>query len=164
MKKAQVWILDVFFALMIFVAVLVIFFRSELNLSDNDEQALDEMMFESKLVSDSLLSTGFPRDWNSSNVTEIGIANNYRINLTKLDRLQQMGYTATKSRLRTKFDYYFYFESVDGIMPVGSTEGYGKPLINSTNILGQNPHNLVSLSRFAIFRSRPVRMVIFLWN
>lgn len=165
MKKAQIWILDVFFALLIFVAVLEIFYHSELNLSDRDEQTFDDIMFESRLVSDSLLSRGYPLSWTVQNVTEIGITDNYRINLTKLDSLRSMNYNTTKSRLRTKYDYYFFFDGPDGILRVDSREGVGKTGINSTNIIAvEKPHNLVTSQRFVIFKSKPAKLVLYLWD
>ena len=165
MKKSQVWVLDVFFAFLVFVAVLVIFFKAETNLSEGDEQVFDDILFESRLVTDSLLSTGFPRDWDPTDVSEIGIAGNYRINETKLSNLQSMAYTSTKSKLRTRYDYYLFFESSDGIMRIDSQEGIGKPGVNSTNIVEEaSPHNLVSAYRFVVFRSKPAKMVLYLWD
>ncbi|MFH0978933.1 MAG: hypothetical protein V1837_06570 [Candidatus Woesearchaeota archaeon] len=165
MKKSQIWVLDVFFALLIFVSVLVLFFKSELNLSNSDDLLFDDMTFESKLVSDSLLSKGFPAGWTAANVIEIGITDDYVINETKLSTLQSMDYTLSKSRLRTKYDYYLFFQGVSGILNVGPNEGVGKPLVNSTNILTREaPHNLVTVSRLVVFRSQPVKMVVYLWD
>jgi hypothetical protein len=163
LRKGQTWVADLFFGLLVFVAVLTIFFKSEVNYSDSDEQAFDDLMFESKLVTDSLLGQGYPEDWTPSTVDEIGITDDYRVNETKLSYLQAMNYSLTKSKLRTKYDYYFFLEGVDGIIQVNSThEGLGKPGVNSTDI--DSPHNLVKVNRFVIFRSEPARLVVYLWN
>lgn len=165
MRRGQVWMLDLFFGLLVFTVTLTIFFKSEINLSDSDEKFFDDLVFESKLVSDSLMGKGYPSSWTPYNVSEIGITDDYRINLSKLDRFQQMNYTTSKTRLRTKFNYYVFFEGTGGPLRIsGSREGVGKPGVNSTNILSrENPHSLVRINRFVIFKSQPARMVVYLW-
>jgi hypothetical protein len=163
LKGGQTWVADLFFGLLVFIAVLIIFFKSEVNYSEADEQAFDDIVFESKLVTDSLLSAGYPSSWTPATVEEIGITDDYRVNESKLEYLGSMNYSQTKSRLRTKYDYYFFFEGVDGIIDINSThEGLGKPGINSTDY--GSPHNLVRVNRFVVFRSEPAKMVVYLWN
>jgi hypothetical protein len=163
LRRGQTWMADLFFGLLVFFGVLLIFFKSEVNFSDADEQAFDDLVFESKLVSDSLLSEGYPQSWTPSYVNEIGITDDYRINETRLDFLLSMNYSQTKSRLRTKYDYYVFFQGVDGVIRVNSTlEGIGKSGVNSTAI--GSPHSLVKVNRFVIFRSQPAKMVVYLWE
>lgn len=166
LKRAQVWVLDVFFGILVFTVTLVIFFKASINLSEEDAQTFDDLLFESKLVGDSLMSRGSPDGWTEDNVSEIGITDNHRINETKLGRLRNLNYSLTKTRLRTKYDYYFFFEDQDGVVRIDeSQEGVGKPGTNSSNIIqAHDPHNLVKMNRFVIFKSRPAKMAVYIWN
>jgi hypothetical protein len=166
LRRGQTWILDLFFGLLVFTLALSMFFASEINLSDADETKFEDMLFESRLVTDSLMSRGYPPDWTPGNVTEIGITDEYRVNQTKIGRLESMNYSRTKSRLRTKYDYYLFFEGAEGVMRLDQGhEGMGKPGVNSTNIVQhEDPSNLVSTNRFVIFRQKPARMVVYLWD
>ena len=163
--KGQIWYMDVMFALVIFSTALILFFKADINFLDSQEDILDDMDREARLLSDSIISSGYPQGWEESNVIEIGLIDDYRINETKLEYLGRIGYNETKSMLRTKYEYYLVFEDNDGIDWINSShEGFGMPGINSTNIVDGNPDHLLKIIRFVIFRSEPRRMVVYLWQ
>lgn len=165
--KCQAVVTDLILGIVIFVAVLIVFLNAEKNIQQVDERELDDLVLEASLIADSLLSEGQPRDWTNVTVTEIGIAENNRINETKLSRLQTIPYNQTRNLFRTKYDYYFYFEDKSGphwILP-GVREGIGKGGVNSTSLLAvEAPEKLVSVTRFVIYQGIVNRMIVDVWK
>ncbi len=163
--KGQIWYLDIMFALSIFTVALVFFFKADINFLDKAVDTLEDMDLEAGLLSDSLMSPGYPAGWDTGNVIEIGLTKKNRINETKLDYLGMIEYNLTKTKFRTKYDYYIVFEDIGGIEWINSTnEGIGKPGINSTNLLDSDPDHLIKIVRFVIFKSDAKRMVVYLWQ
>jgi hypothetical protein len=161
------FVMDLAVGVAIFVTVLVIFYRAEINIQEVDARELSDITIEASLIADSLHSKGYPLAWTNETVMELGITENSRINETKLEYMKDMEYNTTRTLLRTKYDYYIYFEHdgvVDWIEP-GVQEGIGKPTVTSTNILAtENPEKLVSITRFVIYKNIPQRMMIFVWK
>jgi len=166
LRKSQVWIMDVFFGFLVFIMVLTLFFRSEINFSEDEERSFGNLQFEARFVSEALLGKGNPLDWTPSNVQELGIADDYIINETRLANMQLLNYNSSKSKLMTSSDYYVFFQGTVGIVKVTPTkEGMGKPGINSTNIIKkENPKDLTTIARLVVFRSQIVKMVLYVWD
>ena len=163
--KGQLWYLDILFAVTIFSAALLFFFKSDLDFLQNSEEILEDMDREARLVTDNLLSSGFPEMWDTSDVMEIGITDNHRINETKLKYLGSLGYNVTKTKFRIKYEYYLFFEDRNGVEWINAThEGLGKRNINSSNVTESDPNNLIKITRFVIYKSNPKRMVLYLWQ
>jgi hypothetical protein len=166
-KKAQMFVMDLAVGIAIFVTILVIFYRAEINIQEIDARELSDLTIEASLISDALHSKGYPEDWTNATVLEAGITEDSRIDESKLEMLKDMDYMRTRELLRTKYDYYFYFEN-DGAstwIEPGVQEGIGKPGVTSLSILaGENPKKLVRITRFVIYKSEPHRMIIYVWK
>ena len=79
-RKSQVWYTDFMIGLLIFVIALVMYYKFVVNLSEQDQSILNELISDSKMISSSLISGGFPENWNNGTVERIGITDNdYRI-------------------------------------------------------------------------------------
>lgn len=168
-KRAQVWYLDLFLGIIIFVFAITLFFKSEVNISQQDDLDLYDIRSESRIVSQTLLSQGIPDNWTILDVREIGITSgDYHVSQEKLDdflNLAKNNYSLTKTLLRTKYDYYIFFVDQNRSMKVSaSDEGIGKQGYNSTIIEDMESNNLVKVTRIVIYRSKPVKMVLYLWN
>ena len=162
--KGQIWYLDVFFALFIFTGALIFFFKSDIDFLSREDDILEQMDREGRIISESLMGPGYPDGWNSDNVIDIGIVDSYRVRDAGLSEFGRINYNTSRTLLRTSYDYYLFFEDNDGPIWVNATqEGFGKPGISSANILDEDPFHLLKIVRFVIFRSEPVRMVIYLW-
>lgn len=156
-KHSQAWGIDLMIAVMIFTIGILFFYLYTLN-AGNPEKKISEMNKEGNLISDSLLSSGYPQDWNSENVVKIGIVDNGKINETKLERffnLASSDYEKTKDIFKTRYDYYF---SLSENMTINSqqVEGIGKK--------SGNEKNLVRVSRFVIYKDTPLTMYINIWE
>ena len=153
MKKSQVWFLDFIVGLLIFMIVIFIYYDYYSNLVDESEPAWEEIIIDSKSISSSLMSSGYPEDWNESNVSRIGILDgNYRINQTKIERFVSMPYNTSRQLFNTWFDFYFFIEDKNG---TDYFEAGAEP---------SGQEYLVQTTRLAIYNSSIYRMVLYIWD
>ncbi|MFH0711689.1 MAG: hypothetical protein V1889_01330 [archaeon] len=159
-KKAQAWGTDLTIAFVIFSFAIIFFYFYSFNYSNETEDILETMTYEGNFIADSILSPGYPTLWDESNVIEIGITTDGKINQTKLENfheLAQNNYEKTKQTFGTKYDYYFFMED-----PLNSTlEGIGKPGTNSTNIAASN---LMKITRFTIYQNKPTTAYVYIFK
>jgi hypothetical protein len=153
MKKSQVWFLDFIVGLMMFMIIIFVYYDYSNNLVEESESVWEEMMIDSKVISSSLMSTGYPPDWNQTNVARIGLLNsNYRINQTKVNNFVNMSYNETRGIFATRFDFYFFLQDTN------NTEYF------HAGLEPQEPKFLVQTTRLAIYNSSVYRMVIYIWG
>ncbi|MGC9309336.1 MAG: hypothetical protein ACP5D2_01420 [Candidatus Nanoarchaeia archaeon] len=164
-KKAQAWGTDLVIGFLIFSSTLLFFYFYAYNYSSQTEDILGTLKYEARLASESLLSEGYPVDWDASNVIQIGLTNNNRINQTKLERFYQLvetDYNKTIRLLNIHNDYYITTNnnfSVSGMQ----IEGIGKPGINKNNIQ-QESENLIKHTRVTIYNKKPITLYIYVFE
>ena len=164
-KKSQAWGIDLMAASAIFSVALVVFFVYSINQSGEARSIVEDLLYDGKVVSNSLLSTGYPNDWTEANVIKIGVTNNDKINNTKLKRfydLAQADYAKTKSTFSIKYDYYFFLEdnmTIDSEL----VDGIGKPGTSRTNLTDKSK-NLIKITRFTIYEDKPTTAYVYIWG
>ena len=151
--------------LALFLVGIMIFFIYSLNQPYQARETLDLLSYDGKIIADSLLSQGYPSNWNSSNVMTLGITTAKKINQTKLDELYQMinvqkEYDKTKNLFNTQYDYYFFLDQ-NMTINSASVEGVGKPGVTKQNV---NAKNLVKITRFTIYENKTTPLYIYIWN
>lgn len=149
----------------LFLIAMLIFFVYALNNSEESEETFELLTYDGELISNSLLSVGYPENWQTSNVQTIGITTNGKVNQTKLEELYKMiytngNYTLTKRKFNTIYDYYFFFEENITINSV-EVEGIGKPGISKDNI---SANNLVKTTRLTIYKNKTMPLYVYTWN
>ena len=76
---------------------------------------------------------GYPDDWNNATVVRIGIADEQKLNATKLKNLKQLNYSVSKRKFGTVYDYFvFFLNEKNEVLNINSVCGAGYPLINTT--------------------------------
>ena len=173
-RKAQAFVHDLIIALFIISIFFVIFLNYDRNESFSDSNS--DIIMETKVLSDYLVSSGYPTDWNSSNVIKIGVTNgNNVLNSTKLDMFYNMtneDYDKTKYTLGVNDDFLVFFSDHNGnIMRVGESDFIGKPSYNISTIESTNPNQLFKVSRFVVLKkgtenitSEIIEMKIYVWK
>jgi hypothetical protein len=142
----------------IFIFGIVMFYLYALNDPEEGKENLEGLFYDGKIIAESLLSEGYPKDWNSADVVTTGILSDNKINETKLERFYNLAnsdYAKTRNRFNTQFDYYFFLSEN---MTINSVEVEG---IGSNP---PNPQNLVKITRFTVYKNRPVTAYIYVWN
>lgn len=152
-KAAQVWFLDFMAGLFIFLVVVIFYYNYYENMDDEVDTAWNEMVVDSKTISSSLMSEGYPIDWSRTNVDRIGLSNNnFRLNESKLIEFLQMEYNTTQKIFATRFEYYFFLEDKND----NQYYHVGRSSENSTR--------LVQTTRLVIYNSSMYRMVLYVWE
>lgn len=148
---------------MFFIALFV-FYQYYSNTVSMDVGEIQNIRRDAQSISNFIMSGGYPEEWNSTNVDEIGIAeDNFRLNDAKLANLTEMDYDKTRGLLNTQYDYYLYF--MDKNKQEANISAYGKPGINITNIEEiEDPKKIVTLSRFVFYNRNIYRMVLYVWD
>ena len=157
-KKSQVWGFDLIIGVTIFAVGILIFFIYSLNKPGEAEESIKKLSYNGNLVSESVLSEGYPENWNSANVIVPGILTGNKINNTKLEELYLLAdsdYTKTKSLFNIRENYYILL-SEKITLSFGEVDGIGlEPM---------NPKNLIKINRFTIYNDKPVNLYIYIWE
>jgi len=157
-KKAQAWGFDIITAMGIFIFGLTIFFLYTINYPNNEEEKLDELLYEGNIVADSLLSTGFPENWTISSVSRIGLLTNSSIDQNKLEQFYTISsteYQRTISMFGIKYNYFVNFSDSITIS--------GQP-ISGIGLFSQSPQNNIKISRISIYEGKPVTVEVYVWD
>lgn len=157
-KKAQGWGFDVIISVVIFSIGIMGFFLYSLNYNTSSEEILPLMNYDADIVSSFILSQGYPVDWTETNVVSLGLTTDNKINDTKLERLYNLNrtdYEKTRRLFSTKYQYFFNFS--EGMYVNGNlVDGIGaKPI---------NQKDLIRITRFTIYKDRPVSLNVYIWK
>lgn len=157
-KRAQLWGIDLIVGTSIFIIGVILFYIYAFNYSSGSEDSYNSLSYDASIIADSLLSEGYPREWNSTSVVAIGISSSNKINQTKLERFYNLSiqdYERTKYLFNTQYDYYLNFS---------------EPLqINGVNVeyIGHksaSQENIVKVSRITIYKNKLVNFDVILWE
>jgi len=147
MKIGQAWGFDFVIGSSFFIAAIIIFYFFSVNLSSDSEDVFSKFNDQAVLVSDSLLSAGIPKNWNSSNVVRIGLLNSdEKIDEEKLANFYELA-TTDYAKTRALFgisDNYFVtftpeiFINGNSVGYIGLQSAFYKNKIQSTRIVSYN--------------------------
>ena len=123
MKLSQAWSLDIMLAIVIFLGT-AFFFFAILNSTQGDKT--DELKEDAARVIEDIVSEN----------SDLGIVDENKINVTKLEELLGRNYSDIKRKLRIKNDFCLYFEDEKGnIIYINTTyTGVGSSIINVSNV------------------------------
>ncbi|MFH1134368.1 MAG: hypothetical protein V1735_07835 [Nanoarchaeota archaeon] len=124
--------MDFIISFFLFSIVAVIFFHFIINKSEESKVVEDELLVEARIISNSFMLQGYPKDWTADTVERIGLTDSMsRFNRTKLLELQKVPYTTAKKLLDVKHDFLIYFEDEQKrAVPVFGVCSYGIPVLN----------------------------------
>jgi hypothetical protein len=161
-KKSQAWSIDLMVAIAIFSIGIVVFYAYSINGPGESEENMQNLFYDGEIITNTILSEGYPINWNETNVDKIGLLTDNKINKTKLEYfydLTQKDYEKTKLIFNTKYNYYLFFDKNITINS-NSIEGIGKPGINKNNI---NTENLIKITRITVFENKPATAYLYIW-
>ena len=151
--------------LALFLVGIAIFFIYSINQPSQSKETFELLNYDGKMIADTLLSQGYPENWNTSNVITIGLTTSNKINQTKLENLYQMiyvqnNYARTKNLLNTGYDYYFFLTE-NMTVGAGPIEGIGKPGTTKNNI---NAKDLIKITRYTIYQNKTIPLYLYIWQ
>ena len=161
--------MDFVIALLLFIFTVVVYFSYTNNFQTEDQGEINSMLSDAKAISSSLTLSGYPSSWDNTTVIRIGIADDQRINTTKLKNFKQLNYSLTKKKFGTVYDYFVFFVGNNGsIINITDVCGVGSPLINAActpvNLTGINKQKLVKTERYLNYNSQVMKMVVYVWQ
>jgi len=157
-KYGQIWYTDFMIGLLIFVIVIFIYYGFAYSINQRPSEVTNNLLLDAKAVSSALVTAGSPIDWNASTVSIIGLTDgNQRLVQFKLDQFANLTYAEGRSKLRIPYDFYVFFESMNGSrLLIDGQEGIGKPITSS--------ENAVSLTRVVVHNNSLMRMAVQIWQ
>lgn len=162
-KKSQSSSIDLMIATSIFSVGIIVFLIYSINGPNESTETIESLYKNGESISEIILSEGNPEDWNYSNVDKIGILTDNKIDERKLELFYNLSinnYSFTKSSFNTIYDYYFTIE--DNISINGNVIlGIGK---QGTNISNINAENVIKITRFSIYKDKPVNVHIYVFD
>ena len=123
-------------------------------------------------MSEIFLSEGNPAAWTNETVIRPGLLTDYRLNESKVTlamNITNTSYSYFKLKLQTNYDFLVGFQlKNDTIMNFNGFYSIGDPSVdvNSTDIYwaGVAYDDLVKLTRFVVYGSEVMRMVVYTWD
>jgi len=170
-KNAQVWALDLAIGLMVFVGIIFMFYRYSVSFVP-EKTTIEKMIKQGSFVTESLLSQGYPENWNQepntiSDTTMFGLLdNNSLLDVGKWEKFcgwSQDYYTVVKERLNTDFSFYIFFDkNNDGVGEmIEDCNETGKVLVSGTK-------QIVKIQRLVAYNDSgqiyPMKMILYLWS
>jgi hypothetical protein len=162
-KRAQIWGIDLVVAVVIFNVALLSFYVFTLNQSSDEKEKFESLSYHGRGITESILSDGYPSDWNPLNVVEIGILSENKINETKLEtfyNFAQTKYSLTRMVFNTPYHYYFFLD-VNMTFSSGSVDGIGRPGVDRYSVEAKN---LIKIERVSVYQGRPVSAFLYIWE
>lgn len=157
-KRAQAFGLDVIVASSLFILAAATFFFYSLNHSNESGKTYDLMSYQGENLADTLLSEGYPENWNEINALQTGILTGEKVNESKLQEFYDMAYydyTKTKYLFKITDEYYINFSQ-----PL-TVRGTNVPFIGRYEA---NPDNLIKITRIINYENRPTKVFVYIWN
>jgi hypothetical protein len=166
-KSGQVWTLDFIIGLILFVLILIISLKILFNMYSSSDDLIAYR--DAVHLSDNLLSVGYPSNWtyNLTTVVLPGISENNRINITKLEKFNEVDYYRAKTLMHVTSDYIFFIRNSTVIINTGhciygynvATDAECNPLLSTLHY-----NNLARIDRVIIYNSTIMLMTVYTWN
>jgi hypothetical protein len=156
-NKAQALTYDFFIALVIFIAivslVMVYWYSSSLQIQENMEKNF--ALRTTISASQAWFKEGYPKYWDLENVMELGLANDGKINRTKMEMLFQLGYSRATILLNLgtynlRYEIYNKTNDLIFLFPQNSDLTKAK--------------NVYKIERVAILDDQPVKVRTLVWD
>ena len=150
-KNAQAWGTDLTLAVAIFSISLVAIYFYAINDSRFSTEKIDSLFYEGEIISTMILSSGYPENWDSTNVMQVGILDKGVVNSTKLERFKALNYPRTKALFNTQNEYYFYIADFESETSVGNPDY-------------EDSKNLIKITRVVVYDNRIVPAYLYVFE
>lgn len=162
-KSGQIWGTDLVIAAVIFSVTLVFFYIYTFNQSAESEMAFESLSYEGGIITETLLSQGYPEEWNETNVVQLGVLSEGKINETKMEIFYNMSsgdYFNLKRILNSRYDFYFFL-SENISLSYTEVDGIGAPGITRDNLEAED---IIKIERIVIYKNKPTTANLYVWD
>lgn len=172
-RNSQSFYWDFIIGVLIFTMVIVLFLKYN-TIFESKEDSITNLINEAKIVSEILMTQGYPYNWEAGNVEKVGIINSEaRIDNNKLEafaNLSHENYDNSRFLFGINYDFIVFFEDKNNnIIPItthnSTVAAIGKSGVDSANIGAvEDIKNLVKIERHIIYDSKIARMTVYVWS
>lgn len=179
-KTGQVWTFDLVVGVLIFGMAMFIFFKAYMNFTYDAQANFDELLIDSKSVSNALVYTGYPTDWNTTNYQRIGITDGtstiIQEKLRMFKNLSETDYPSLRASFSIRNDFFVMFVD-DNQTLINVTDNIsfiGPPNVEPADVISNNSvEDLARITRFITFETNnspfnrtkePGIMVVYTWK
>jgi hypothetical protein len=157
--KGQIWTLDLIVALVLFIIGALFFYQYGSSVRENNSNEINELSLQTERISNNLMGSGEPSEWNNASVISIGLSDgNSRLVLNKLRELNQIPYPDTKHLLSTNRDYQITFRNGNNtLLSFNNQTFWGK------NISLDSPKQMLKSKRLLFYNHSILSMEILVW-
>ena len=165
-KVAQTWIFDFLAGFLMFVFLLIL----SISLLDSIDARSDyeNVQRQVDLLSNALISPGFPHSWDVSSVVLPGLLSEDKLDYDKLDAFDALGYGRSKALLQVTGEYWFYFKNASGIMEVNGKCVRGYPFVGcdfpDVSSVSQSHTDRAWSERILLIDHQIVSMIVVVWK
>ena len=132
-SKSQAWFMDFAIGLLLFTFTLVVYFGYTNNFQSQEKGELDLLLNDAKAMSSSLALSGYPASWDNITAIRIGIADEQKINATKIKLFKQYDYKSSKKKFGTQYDFIVFFLNSKGeVININGVCAIGYPSVNAS--------------------------------
>ena len=132
--------MDFAVALMLFMFTLAVYFSYTTNFQKQEKSSLEVMLKDAKSISSSLVLGGYPSEWTNITVMRIGIADEQKLNATKVKNFKGISYNRTRKLFATPYNYFVFFLNEKGeVLNVNTVCGVGNPIVE-TKYIGKSAY------------------------
>lgn len=121
----------------------------------NQSERINDMIEKAYSISKIWFREGVPKYWNESNVIDLGLSNDHRINQTKMNNLEALGYENVSKLIGIGiYDYNFTVCNITG--EVIKSFGKNPP---------SNPENLIKVKRIGLLDNGTIVTIeVLVWD
>ena len=166
--------MDFFIGLFIFIVMIVFYLNYSPNLATEENVQRSKLITEGTKVSGTLLTSGFPQNWNETTVQVIGLTeNDYRLNETKFLQACNLSTEFLKQSLGVDDEFYVELQNSSGTLNISSKCGFGSffTVYNETSqscpkfsLGNQSPGHLMKIQRLIIYDNKIIKLQVYTWT
>jgi len=170
-KKGQIWALDLAIGLMVFIAIIFMFYRYSVSFVP-EQTTVEKMIKQAGTLSESLIKEGYPPAWDEGNLEGIysfGLITNQTLDKDKWKNFcdwSESNYIAVKEKLGidSSFGFYIYVDNNNQGPPY---EINGET--HAGTIVSESAKQSITVERLILYENGaeqiiPLKLIVTLWS
>ncbi|MFW5746271.1 MAG: hypothetical protein ACOCWQ_01835 [Nanoarchaeota archaeon] len=157
MKAGQIWYLDFFAAIIVFIVLSGIF--AQYIMQDmGGQESIPRLTSEAARVSEALMGEGYPHNWTAATVNQIGITGgDWRVNQTKIEQMYSLSAREFRMGLGTSENVYVEMYNGTDLVPFSGKNYAGDKPSTQADTQG-------AIVRHLIYHGDIVQLQVIAWE
>ncbi len=157
---------DFMLGLIIIIVAVLLAMKMVLVLGSSSD--FDDLQKQATTTSQTLMSEGYPADWNRTNVLQPGVLTDHKLNSSKWDRLRSMSYDDLRPTLSGFYDFYTYLRNRTHVINLSGC-GVGSPDVTVDGTCEPDfsfmiDSDIIRVERLVAYNDTIISLVVVLWQ